>query len=622
MPRIAELRNRRTLRPTLALLTIFLVLPLDAQDLLTVITTEDIHFDNGTDHGDGPTSEAEIKLVINWTAPETSQVITVEAENSLCFMCAGNDPHVATPTMASYLECSPYDPVSGSGDIWEVDSSLVGGLVVAGVSIVAGIGGLIAEVLSAGTATFGVVGLGGTVIGAAWALNSDEHLGSLPIKKFPLMPGGSPGHADDLRWDALPNTKLETESDHGNPRVYLNVRSGPPALLPDDPIRGGVMVASPDDGVCPPPATPYLLGLADIRDRYDQLSELYGDVDSYVNEAEFDLLTLDGLSSSRQAVRDNFFGVAAMTAGALAELARPYEGGEIAWQRFQTGLVEYAEGAAPAAFLSMREAAATAYDVFFYQNGGGLEGSGLASPPFGGGGGPGDAVLLLNTATLLMPRAEGASMRVGGKVFGLAAGEDVVSVAVEDITLAGLAAVTVPGTQLSGVAIHADLATEMEAAGIEGTGEGHVFGLRRFASASVAPADAGCAEPHLVPDGSAGDAAFIDGLGPFTDPDPEGCGFGAVTNLNLSIDRGGIPASATYEGGVFNLLFELDEGIAIPPGHYPLTVTAKILEAGGGERTVSTPLTLVVPSRHTDPALFQEDFESGSLQFWSMVQGG
>ncbi len=118
-----------------------------------------------------------------------------------------------------------------------------------------------------------------------------------------------------------------------------------------------------------------------------------------------------------------------------------------------------------------------------------------------------------------------------------------------------------PGWARTGVVLAGDLSPDFE--------QDSLIGLRRIVLGAVVGPDANCDFDHLE-EGSVGAGIFIDGQGPFFEPDPAGCGYGEVVETYMDIPKGGLPYGASLEPeGTFTLALTLTDEIL--PGEYPLT---------------------------------------------------
>ncbi len=131
---------------------------------------------------------------------------------------------------------------------------------------------------------------------------------------------------------------------------------------------------------------------------------------------------------------------------------------------------------------------------------------------------------------------------------------------------------------------------------------GQLLGLRRISGGTVQAPAVGCEFTHLR-DFSFG-GIFVDGIGPFFDPDPDGCGYGAIHTTRLPVRRGGIVPGDSFESSGFVIELRLDE---VEPGSYPLTVSAEVTTVGDGILMLSAPLTLIVEQNCC--GLFRHGFE-------------
>lgn len=139
--------------------------------------------------------------------------------------------------------------------------------------------------------------------------------------------------------------------------------------------------------------------------------------------------------------------------------------------------------------------------------------------------------------------------------------------------------------------------------------EDSLVGLARASGGVIDAPDAGCDVPHYE-EGSIGAGIFIDGDGPYAEPEPTGCGYGPVIDSYQNFFGGGLPLGVGPDvDGLFTL--ELDLGPGLPPGDHSLTVTALLRDTVSmATREISAPLRLLV----RDPdALFSEGFEAGLM---------
>lgn len=81
------------------------------------------------------------------------------------------------------------------------------------------------------------------------------------------------------------------------------------------------------------------------------------------------------------------------------------------------------------------------------------------------------------------------------------------------------------GDTVTSVAIAQDLSIEGEAFRLAG----QIVALSRITGGTVVAGHPGCGDrdPHLHSQGG----IFVDGLGPFPDPNPSGCGYGVITEV-------------------------------------------------------------------------------------------
>ncbi len=169
----------------------------------------------------------------------------------------------------------------------------------------------------------------------------------------------------------------------------------------------------------------------------------------------------------------------------------------------------------------------------------------------------------------------------------------------------GMEFFVLPGVARTAVVLVGDLPPDFE--------QDSLLGLGRISAGVVNGPDGGCAVSHLE-EASIGFGIFIDGQGPFFEPDPTGCGYGEVIETYMDLWGGGVPLGASPDpDAIFTLALDLSDELL--PGEYQLTVTAFIEDTGGGAgREISAPLTLLVAA---PGALFTDGFESGDLLEWS-----
>jgi len=162
-----------------------------------------------------------------------------------------------------------------------------------------------------------------------------------------------------------------------------------------------------------------------------------------------------------------------------------------------------------------------------------------------------------------------------------------------------------PGVARTALVLAGDLPPDFE--------QDSVLGLGRLSAGVVQGPDGGCAFNHFE-EGSIGGGIFIDGQGPYFEPDPGGCGYGEVVETYMNIWGGGVPFGAGPDpDGIFTLALDLTD--ELQPGEYQLTITAFIGDTGGGPgRDISAPLTLLVAA---PGALFADGFESGDVALWN-----
>jgi hypothetical protein len=584
--------------------------PAFGQNNLTTVTTSHVDIDETSDLIDGVAFlRAEIMMSINWSSPE-GQSMPVAAEDEYIGVQGRPHQYAELPTLWEFQECAPYDMILGSGEIYELDESILGGVMVGVVGIVVGILGFLAEAGSAGAATWAVVSIGGSVMGIVIGVNSDDHVGTLTPRAFPIMPAMVPEtHGDDIEWKAVPNPLKETEEKPGNPRVWVNIDSVPVGGRPASVEPGMLLVLAPDDGVCPPPPNLYLMGFDEVRGRFAELREAYLLVGQIDNEPGTGTLTPEGIESAKESVGETLLGTAALVAGSLVEVALPYVGGDTALEFFLTAQKAHLGGDAAAALDGYEEATVAAYDAAYFDPIPAAA-NGIVDMP---------DTLLMTTSVMSAPSTAGDSFMLGGRVLGLDAGDSIVQVSIDDITTEGLETRTFGGSVMTGVAADGGFVDDLEIAGIPNLEPGNILGLNRFSAAAIDGPDAGCSTQHLVDGTQFQTGVFFDELGPFFDPDPTGCSFGQVVEFNGHIVGGGVPFGASFVGGAFSAVFQLDPGSAIPPGRYDLTVRADVEDAGQNMREVTAPLTLVVPTRQPAEIIFQNGFFSGDTSIWSSV---
>lgn len=236
------------------------------------------------------------------------------------------------------------------------------------------------------------------------------------------------------------------------------------------------------------------------------------------------------------------------------------------------------------ATIDFREAFRTAYTAYWNGN-------------------PAPAYSLASHLTLFAPVRvveAGIYQEFSGWAQGLGPDEIVDAVDVTGQT-AGMAFRSFSGVARSGFILAGDLSPALN--------EDSLIGLARASGGVIDAPDAGCDVPHYE-EGSIGAGIFIDGDGPFAEPDPAGCGYGPVIDSYQNFFGGGVPLGVGPDiDGLFTL--ELDPGPGLPPGDHELTVTAQVRDTVTmATREISAPLRLLV----RDPdALFSDGFEAGLM---------
>lgn len=164
-----------------------------------------------------------------------------------------------------------------------------------------------------------------------------------------------------------------------------------------------------------------------------------------------------------------------------------------------------------------------------------------------------------------------------------------------------------PGVARTAVVLAGDLPPDYEL--------NSTLGLGRISAGVIQGPDGNCDVDHLE-EGSIGGGIFIDGQGPYFEPDPAGCGYGEVIETYMDIPMGGVPFGAGPDpDGIFTLALTLTDELL--PGEYPLTVTAYVTDpTRGTTREISAPLTLLVPEVGQ---LFADGFEGGDSTEWSVT---
>jgi hypothetical protein len=168
----------------------------------------------------------------------------------------------------------------------------------------------------------------------------------------------------------------------------------------------------------------------------------------------------------------------------------------------------------------------------------------------------------------------------------------------------GMEFFTFQGVERTAVILGADLPPDFQ--------ENQLLGLGRISGGTVSGPDANCDTPHLA-EGSLGGGIFIDEVGPYAEPDPDGCEYGEVLEVGFEVANGGVPAGSSPDPfGFFTITLNLDD--QLPLGTFDLTVTVNVFDSSDSStRQMTAPIRLIYPRGE----IFSDDFGSGTDDAWS-----